>query len=373
MQRLTWTLHKDEPDFAYADRVSPEHTAGDEVLRRFDIVHRADRLEFRLKSDCSVCVIGSPLATIGSRSGRIRVTPLEAGAGFWIGARQPDWADRWGWDEFGAWVEFVIESSKSGPVRQRMRWILPGRFRMGSSEDEPGRHENEGPQHDVVISSGFWLFDTQCTQALWIAAMGWNPSHFQSPDRPVEQVTWNDCQQFFEGINRLLPGLDLTLPSEAQWEYACRAGTTGAIYQGDFALLGQNNAPALDPIAWYGGNSGKSFDLDNGHDASDWPEKQYAFEKAGTHPVSQKSPNPWGLYDMLGNVWEWCLDGRREYPDQEVKDPLFDRGRRGACPARRFLARRGALCALRFPPPVPPGRPRRLRLPPGPSSVVSPA
>ena len=215
----------------------------------------------------------------------------------------PRWASGWGQDRYGVFVEFTLQE-----ITQRLRWIPPGRFWMGSPEDEPGRYDNEGPRHQVTLTEGFWLFDTPCTQALWQAVMGNNPSYFKSPTRPVENVSWHDVQDFLARINSRIPGLDLTLPSEAQWEHACRAGTETAIYSGDLAVLGENNAPALDPIAWYGGNSGVEFELDNGYDNSSWPEKQYSNTKAGTHPVQRKRANPWGLYDMLGNVLEWCQD-----------------------------------------------------------------
>ena len=225
----------------------------------------------------------------------------------------PDWASGWGQDRYGVFVEFTWLE-----VTQRLRWIPPGRFWMGSLEDETrglAKEEwerewfnREHPRHPVILTQGFWLFDTPCTQALWQAVMGENPSQFKSPTRPVEQVSWDDVQNFLTQINVRLPGLDLVLPSEAQWEYACRAGTETAIYSGELVILGENNAPALDPIAWYSGNSGVDFDLPNGYDSSDWPEKQYPHTQAGTRLVGRKRANPWGLYDMLGNVLEWTQD-----------------------------------------------------------------
>jgi formylglycine-generating enzyme required for sulfatase activity len=215
----------------------------------------------------------------------------------------PDWASAWGQDRFGVYVAFRI-----GTATQRLRWIPPGRFWMGSSEDEAGRWEDEGPRREVTLENGFWLFDTLCTQVLWEAVMGGNPSRFVSPTRPVEQVSFEDVQRFLARVNERVAELSLVLPSEAQWEYACRAGTETATYAGKMSILGENNAPVLDRIAWYGGNSGVGFELAEGEDSSHWSEKQYDHTRAGTGPVGMKVANPWGLHDMLGNVWEWCAD-----------------------------------------------------------------
>jgi len=225
----------------------------------------------------------------------------------------PRWPSEWGQDEYAPWAAFTV-----GDVNQRLRWIPAGRFLMGSPKTEAGRYDDEGPQHQVTMGRGFWMFDTPCTQALWEAVMRGNPSRFRSPDRPVEQVSWDNCREFVKGLNARLDGLALSLPSEAQWEYACRAGTETATYADDLDMLGQNDAPVLDAIAWYGGNCGVEFDLAGGFDMSAWPEKQHEFDRGGTGPVGLKRPNAWGLHDMLGNVWEWCVDEFRQYwPSQQ--------------------------------------------------------
>jgi len=167
-------------------------------------------------------------------------------------------------------------------------WIPPGEFTMGSQEGEPGHTTEESPAHRVTLSRGFWLGRTEVTQGQYQAIMKTNPSRFYAGgfDAPVEQVTWDAAQSFIQRLNARVAAPVYRLPTEAEWEYACRAG------------MPPGRPDDLDAIAWSIRNSGLT-----------------------THPVGQKQANAWGLCDMLGNVGEWCQDWFGPYPGDPVQDP----------------------------------------------------
>lgn len=210
------------------------------------------------------------------------------------------WASAWGEDAFGLWVKLDLPNSS---VTQIFRWIEPGTFLMGSPKSEPEREpidKGSERQHEVSLS-GYWLADTACSQAFWEAVMGSNPASFkENPDNPVEQVSWNDTQAFIAELNRLVPGLQACLPTEAQWEYACRAGTTTPFSFGDNITPEKVNYNGEYPYA----------------------DGEKGLNREKTVPVKSLPPNAWGLYEMHGNVWEWCRDRYGEYPTEAVLDPM---------------------------------------------------
>ncbi len=206
----------------------------------------------------------------------------------------PAWAVAYGQDGFGLWAELALDS-----VTQRVRWIPPGEFLMGSPDDEPERYKDEGPRHRVVLTEGYWLADTACTQALWQAVMKNNPSQFRGdPEKPVERVTWHQVQDFLQRLGSLA-GVKAELPSEAQWEYACRAGTDTPFWWGNDLNTDQANYDGNSPYAQ--GKKGEN--------------------RKRTVPVKSFLPNPWGLWQMHGNVWEWCRDGLRDYQQVVAVNP----------------------------------------------------
>ncbi len=168
-------------------------------------------------------------------------------------------------------------------VSFQMVHVQGGTFRMGSNDSDA--YDDEKPVHSVTLSD-YYIGETEVTQQLWYAVMGNNPSYFTgNSQRPVEQVSWDDCQTFIRKLNALT-GKKFRLPTEAEWEYAARGGNRSR----GFKYSGSNS---LSEVAWYDVNS-----YDKGSSHPDY----------GTHPVKQKSSNELGLYDMSGNVWEWCQD-----------------------------------------------------------------
>ncbi len=193
-----------------------------------------------------------------------------------------------------------------------MVWIPGGTFSMGSPESEEGRSNNEGPVHEVELD-GFWMGKTEVTQEQYQAIVGSNPSYFKGPKNPVESISWEDAMEFCRKLSQRT-GQTFTLPTEAQWEYACRAGTTTPFHFGDTISTIQAN---------YDGNS----TYGNG------VKGEY---RQRTVPAGSFALNAFGLYDMHGNVWEWCADWYGDYTSERQKNPTgpstgSDRVFRGGC------------------------------------------
>jgi formylglycine-generating enzyme required for sulfatase activity len=218
------------------------------------------------------------------------------------------------WEPDEAWLgrslsqlRFRVSTTGCRPVAG-MVWIPPGRFTMGSPPKEADRREDEGPQTEVTLTKGFWLGKHEVTQREWLEVMGSNPSHFKGgPDLPVDTVSWDEatgyCKKLTERervAKRLPEGYEYCLPTEAQWEYACRAGTKSATAYGERLSSSQANFDGRYP--YNGGAKGPYL--------------------GKTAKVGSYAPNGWGLYDMHGNVREWCLDRyEHELPGGSVSDP----------------------------------------------------
>jgi formylglycine-generating enzyme len=256
------------------------------------------------------------------------------------------------------------QSRVDNGLNLKLRWCPPGQFVMGSPPSEPGRDAYE-KQHPVRLTKGFWMGETEVTQQQWTDVTGkslrqqaqlmladdtlyphggkqmtlrdaynggdaGNVSRVcaaTAPTIPMYYVSWDDAMMFCARLTsqelragRLPTGCIYSLPTEAQWEYACRAGTTTATYAGEMKVLGENNGPVLDKIAWYGGNSGRGY-KGAGWTTLGWPNQAFPATVAGPRRVGQLEPNAWGLRDMLGNLYEWVFDFSSLYPDGEAVDP----------------------------------------------------
>ena len=184
----------------------------------------------------------------------------------------------------------TIETIVVNGVKFNMVKIKGGTFRMGATSEQSNYDNDEKPVHSVTLSD-YYMGETEVTQELWEAVMGSNPSRFMGDNqRPVERVSWDDCQEFIKKLNQLT-GKEFRLPTEAEWEYAARGGK----YSRGYKYSGSNNS---DEVAWYGTNSGDK-----------------------THPVATKKANELGLYDMSGNVLEWCNDWYGDYHSNSQTNP----------------------------------------------------
>ena len=216
----------------------------------------------------------------------------------------PQWASEWGEDDYGLFADLTIDHKTN--IVQRFRFIAAGEFMMGSPKNEKERYEKED-YHKVTISQSYWLADTTVTQEAWKALMGNNPANFKDNImNPVERVSWEDAQAYIKKLNdnmgKTLERQVIRLPTEAEWEHACRAGTETPF------SFGENITP-------------KQVNYDGNYPYAEGKKGEY---REKTVAVKSLPVNPWGLYEMHGNVWEWCADAWQELGEQATVDPYYD-------------------------------------------------
>ncbi len=207
--------------------------------------------------------------------------------------KRPVWASADGEDQYGRWASFSVND-----VVVKMRFVKAGSFIMGQEGDR------FAVPHPVLLTQDYWMAETETTQALWEGLMPENPSSVRNELHPVYRVSWFDCQEFFKKINDVVPGLSARFPTEAQWEYACRAGSTSLYYWGD-----DSSEETAKRHMWYEKNA----------DGSMWTNPHA--QTTGEQPVRMTLPNAWGLYDMSGNIGEWCQDWAGNYAQGCLVDP----------------------------------------------------
>lgn len=330
-KQIPYTSQIIEGDFYFRPPVPialPEKNAGG-TLPAQETVSRLDEKKIQL---ASLILVASQAGTHISLNGKELGVSTVAGEKFYLSGLAADsmtiTAKQYGKKEFsktimlqaGEKTEVVLDMPDSLPVSFenqvgiKFALIPPGEFQMGTTQGDTERFQkelkrvmggadqgwfaDELPQHTVRIRNPFYMGIYEITQSQWDAVLGYNPGQLKRSDLPVEQVSWYECQDFIRELNRRNDGYEYRLPTEAEWEYACRAGTTGD-YAGD-----------LDELTWYANNSGQTI-IDAYKILKD-DEKSYFLRleqnKCQVHPVGKKKPNAFGLYDMMGNLSEWCQD-----------------------------------------------------------------
>lgn len=330
----------------YSDYTETIHVEEDDIIQVKGMLETVQSVSFKCNvPDADLYIDGKK---VGKASGTHKLKPGD----YNISASAPSYDAFQGVikvDQATTSYSFYMTSTERFTVKGvtfAMKKIDGGGFVMGSDDVYADYYEK--PKHTVTLD-GFYIGETEVTQALWKAVMGNNPSHFEGDKLPVQNVSISDCEAFISKLNQLT-NRRFRLPTEAEWEYSARGGTTTSLYSGeDIVVISDNNSPNLDPLGWYAGNCGRNYtqaegcDTRHGVDLSSLTKMQYADKKGGVHPVGQKKPNAYGLYDMLGNVAEWCSDYYEMYTANSQHNPSQNKPRGSIYKDPSHVARGGAL------------------------------